>query len=178
VTKIKGVAAQAESRAALIATLNHAAREASGLGAVFGEAVARRVGIDPTALECLGAIAGRDDMTAGALAAAMGLTTGAVTGVVDRLEKAGLARRVRDGGDRRKVFVRATPKALGRAAACYASLGRAVDALAAAYTDAEIALIAGYFARSRDLMLAEIAKLNARREPAPARLTASRPRRR
>ena len=151
------------SRASLIAALNRAAREASGLGAVFGEAVARRMGVDPTALECLGAIADRDDMTAGALAEAMGLTTGAVTGVVDRLEKAGLARRVRDGEDRRKVFVRATPKALARANAYYGPLGRAVDALAASYNDKEIALLADYFARSRDTVLAEIAKLNGSR---------------
>lgn len=151
------------SRASLIAALNRAAREASGLGAVFGEAVARRMGVDPTALECLGAIADRADMTAGALAEAMGLTTGAVTGVVDRLEKAGLARRVRDGEDRRKVFVRATPKALARANAYYGPLGRAVDALAASYNDKEIALLADYFARSRDTVLAEIAKLNGSR---------------
>ena len=152
-------AKNSRSRTALIAALNRAAREASGLGAVFGEAVARRMGIDPTALECLGTIADRDDTTAGELAAAMGLTTGAVTGVIDRLEKAGLARRVRDGDDRRKVFVRATPKALARANAFYGPLGRAADALTARYSDEEIALLADYFARSRDVVLAEIARL-------------------
>ena len=44
------------------------------------------------------------------LAAEAGLTTGAVTAVIDRLERAGYARRVRDDEDRRRVKVEVTPK--------------------------------------------------------------------
>jgi len=156
------------SRARLIAELNRAAREASGLGVMFGEAIARHMAIDPTALECLGIIAARDDVTAGDLAAATGLTTGAVTGVIDRLEEAGFARRVRDAADRRKVHVRATAIALSAAAAHYRSLGRAVDALAERYSDKEIALLVDYFGRAGAIMLAEIAKL---KEPQKGRRT-------
>lgn len=148
-------------RSRLIAELNRAAREASGLGVVFGEAVAQRMALDQTALECLGVITGRNDVTAGTLAAATGLTTGAVTGVIDRLEKAGFARRVRDAADRRKVYVRATPAALRQADAHYGPLGRAVDALADRYSNKEIALLVDYFGRTRDLMLTEIARLKA-----------------
>jgi DNA-binding MarR family transcriptional regulator len=128
---------------------------------MFAEAVAGRMKVDQTALECLGIIAEREDVTAGALASATGLTTGAVTGVIDRLEKAGLARRVRDTGDRRKVYVRATPQALRLADAHYGPLGRAIDGLAAAYSDKEIALLTDYFGRTREVMLAEIARLSA-----------------
>jgi DNA-binding MarR family transcriptional regulator len=149
------------SRHGLIADLNRAAREASGLGVMFGEVVAQRLGLDQTALECLGVIAEREDVTAGALATATALTTGAVTGVIDRLEKAGFARRVRDPADRRKVYVRATPQALRQAEAFYGPMGRAVDALAARYTDREVALLVDYFERARELMLGEIARVKA-----------------
>ena len=145
-------------RRALIADLNRAAREASGLGNLFGHAVAGRLGLNPTDVECLGVIAS-DRVTAGDLARASGLTTGAITGVIDRLEGAGLARREGDADDRRKVYVRMT--AAGRAAgvAHYGSLGRAVDRLAERYTAAEIALLTDYFDRSRALMLREIERL-------------------
>jgi DNA-binding MarR family transcriptional regulator len=49
-------------------------------------------------------------MTAGRLAELTGLTTGAITGVVDRMEKAGLVRRERDSEDRRKVFIVPVPE--------------------------------------------------------------------
>jgi DNA-binding MarR family transcriptional regulator len=147
------------TRRRLVADLNRAAREASGLGVMFGEAVAGRLGLVQTALDCLGVVAERADVTAGTLATATGLTTGAVTGVIDRLEQAGFARRVRDPKDRRKVYVRATPQALRQAGTFYGPMGRAIDALAARYTDKEIALLVDYFARTRDVMLAEIARL-------------------
>lgn len=151
--------ARPASRQRLIDELNQAAREASGLGVMFGETVARQLGLDQTAVECLGIIADTDNVTAGALAGATGLTTGAVTGVIDRLEAAGFARRVRDASDRRKVYVRATAHALRKAEAYYGPLGRAVNALAARYSDEEIALLADYFGRTRELMQAEIARL-------------------
>ena len=150
-------------RADLIASLNRAVREATGLGVVFGEAVAARLGINSTDLECLGLIAGADRVTAGALAAATGLTTGAVTGVIDRLEKAKLARRERDAADRRRVYVRLTGVAGARATAYYDSLGSAADRLAASYGTAEIALLVDYFVRSRELILREIGKLKPKR---------------
>ena len=53
-------------------------------------------------------------MTAGRLAELTGLTTGAITGVVDRLEKAGLVRRERDESDRRKVFIATVPENVGK----------------------------------------------------------------
>jgi DNA-binding MarR family transcriptional regulator len=144
---------------ALIAELGRAAREASGLGNVFAGAVAARLGVTPTDVECLGVIQASDTVTPGDLARATGLTSGAVTGIVDRLEKAGLARRVRDASDRRKVYVRMTAAGHRKAAALYGSLAEAVDRHATRYTAAELSLLVRYFDESRDLMLAEIAKL-------------------
>ncbi|MEJ0011319.1 MAG: MarR family transcriptional regulator [Bauldia sp.] len=149
-----------QRKQALVAELNRAAREASGVGNLFASAVAARLGVSPTDVECLGVIESGADVTAGDLARATGLTTGAVTGIIDRLENAGLARRVRDTEDRRKVYVRMTAAGRAKAGALYGPMGRAMDALAAKYTAAEIALLTRYFNESRAVLLAEIARLN------------------
>src|SRR4030081_3058399 len=97
------------SRHELIAALNRALRDASGQGVLYSQTVAERLGINSTDLECLDCVVLRGPLTAGELAEATGLTTGAITGVIDRLERAGFARRESDGNDRRKVLVRALP---------------------------------------------------------------------
>jgi DNA-binding MarR family transcriptional regulator len=169
----------AGSRPELVADLNRAAREASGVGVMFSEAVAGRLGVNPTDLECLGVIADHPDITAGEIAAATSLTSGAITGVIDRLETAGYVRRERDPDDRRVVRIRLVPETFARAAALYRSLGEAVDRLAADYTDAELKLFVGYFDRSRAIALAEIARLKALPSKSaarsPARATAAAP---
>jgi DNA-binding MarR family transcriptional regulator len=76
----------------------------------FDQATADALGINRTDLNCIDIIERHGGVTAGELATEAGLTTGAVTAVIDRLEKAGYARRVRDPGDRRRVRVEVTPK--------------------------------------------------------------------
>ena len=76
----------------------------------FDQAVADHLGMNRTDMRCVDLIDQAGGMTAGELAKAAGLTTGAVTAVVDRLEKAGLARRVADPSDRRRVRIEVTPK--------------------------------------------------------------------
>lgn len=151
-----------KARSAAVAALNEAARESSGLGILLGQAASARLGVNSTDFECLGFIGAGNGVVAGDLARATGLTTGAITGVIDRLEKAGLARRVRDSGDRRKVYVRLTPKARRWAEIYNATFGRDIDRLADAYTEAEIDLIAGYFRRSSAVILRQIEKFKKR----------------
>jgi DNA-binding MarR family transcriptional regulator len=76
----------------------------------FDQAVADHIGINRTDARCIDLIDQAGGMTAGELARAAGLTTGAVTAVVDRLEAAGFARRVGDPKDRRRVRIEVTPK--------------------------------------------------------------------
>ena len=76
----------------------------------FDQAIADHVGMNRTDMRCLDLIDQAGGMTAGELARAAGLTTGAVTAVIDRLEKAGMARRVPDPADRRRVRLEVTPK--------------------------------------------------------------------
>jgi DNA-binding MarR family transcriptional regulator len=76
----------------------------------FDQAIADRLGMNRTDMRCIDLIDQAGGMTAGELARAAGLTTGAVTAVVDRLERAGMARRVADPSDRRRVRIEVTPK--------------------------------------------------------------------
>jgi DNA-binding MarR family transcriptional regulator len=75
----------------------------------FDALAAERIGVNETDLRCLNIIENSGGLTAGELADHSGLTAGAVTGVLDRLEKAGFARRVSDAADRRRVRVEVTP---------------------------------------------------------------------
>src|SRR5580704_19693172 len=81
-------------------------RELGARGILFHQAVANLAGVSVTDLKCLDYVDRGGDVTAGDLARLTGLTTGAITAAVDRLEKVGLARRERSEADRRKVFIR------------------------------------------------------------------------
>ena len=76
---------------------------------------AERLGLNGTDLHAVNIIENSGGLTAGELATEAGLTTGAVTGVIDRLERAGYARRVADPDDRRRVKLEVTPKFYSRA---------------------------------------------------------------
>src|SRR3569832_2178810 len=86
-------------------------RRSSAQGVIFGQTVADVAGISGSDLECMDFLNLEGRVTAGRLAEVTGLTTGAITGVVDRLEKAGLVRRARDDADRRKVLIAVVPEA-------------------------------------------------------------------
>lgn len=145
---------------ALAQELTRIACESSGLGVLFGEAVARRLGIAHADLECLDLILVRGRVTAGEIAAASGLTTGAVTGLVDRLERAKLARRERDAVDRRKVYVTVLPAAMKAAKTYYGSFEKQMKQLVESYTNDQLSLLIGFFSRSREIILREIQKLD------------------
>ena len=90
-------------------------RESGNLDDAFDNLAAERLGVSETDLHCLNIIENAGGVTAGELAAQSGLTTGAVTGVIDRLEKKGFARRVSDPADRRRVKVEVTKAFYSRA---------------------------------------------------------------
>src|SRR5215218_3306779 len=90
-------------------------RTSGNLDSAFDNLAAERLGVNRTDLHCLNAIENAGGLTAGELAKVTGLTTGAVTGVIDRLERKGLARRVPDSEDRRRVKLEVTPKFYARA---------------------------------------------------------------
>jgi DNA-binding MarR family transcriptional regulator len=87
-------------------------------------------------------------MTAGRLAELTGLTTGAITGVIDRMEKAGFVRRERDDSDRRKVFIAPVPERLAEIGRFYELMQRVMHKQSDAYTDAELKLLLRYATES------------------------------
>jgi DNA-binding MarR family transcriptional regulator len=148
-------------RQELIAAIEVAMRDSSGHGVLYSQAVAQRIGINSTDLECLDLIVLRGPITAGALAEATGLTTGAITGVIDRLERAGFARRTRDDQDRRKVLVQALPTVGERIEPLFAPMLRAAMTTLTAYSDEELALLLDFFRRIREASLNAMAEMQA-----------------
>ena len=99
------------SREQLIRSLIAEVRASQVATDALDQVVADRFGLNRTDARALDVLDQHEGpITAGELAQAMHLTTGAVTSVLDRLERAGWAKRVRDPGDRRRVLVQATPK--------------------------------------------------------------------
>ncbi len=103
------------SKANKVTALISAFRTSGNLDRAFDNRAAEALGVNLTDLHCLNIVENRGGVTAGALAAEAGLTSGAVTGVVDRLERAGYARRVRDATDRRRVQIEVTDHFYARA---------------------------------------------------------------
>jgi DNA-binding MarR family transcriptional regulator len=149
------------ARDSLLRTLDGALRASGAQNTLFTHAIAERLGISTSDLECLDIIQLRGPVTAGELAAATGLTTGAITGLIDRLEKAGFAERERDSEDRRKVLVRLAPRAASRIAPMFGSLQRAMDGLLSSYSQRELELLLDFFKRSHEISVTETAKLRA-----------------
>jgi DNA-binding MarR family transcriptional regulator len=125
-------------------------------------AIAERLGLHVTDHKCLSLIVragGR--VGAGELAALSGLSTGAVTGVIDRLERAGFVRRVPDPGDRRRVLIQAVTASLAPIEAIFAPMKQAMDELAASYSDEELAVLADFMRRAADVVETRIKQLRA-----------------
>src|SRR4029453_6751682 len=98
------------------------------------EAVAQRLGLNRTDLRCLSVLSQAGAMTASALADAAGLTRGAMTTALDRIERAGYARRVREQADRRTVRVEMTDRAREELALLYGPIAREGVRLLQKYT--------------------------------------------
>ena len=121
-----------------------------------------------TDMQVLDILESADPATAGQLADLTGLTTGAITGMLNRLEEAGHIRRERDPFDGRRVIVRLTPGAGDERAsgALFASLGAAWEELAAPYEEAQLAVLLGFLKRCNALSRQELVRL--REAPAGA----------
>jgi DNA-binding MarR family transcriptional regulator len=117
----------------------------------YDEAVAHAIGINRTDHRCLDILSQEGETTAGRLAELMGLTTGAMTTVLDRLESAGLARRVRDETDRRRVRIELTEKAHRDVWQYYEPLARMSEELYARYSDEQLELLLDFLVQAAAL---------------------------
>jgi DNA-binding MarR family transcriptional regulator len=144
-----------------------AAEQLAQLGRQLGAAtvmyhsqVAEKLGISVTDHKCLDlAMQAEGPLTAGRIAELSGLSTGAVTGVLDRLERLGYVRRVRDERDRRKVYVQVAEPDWPQLQWIWARLGAAVGKVAARYTAEQLKTVASYLADITEVMRTETAAL-------------------
>src|SRR5580658_661474 len=142
-------------RNALIARVGmELGRELSTTSIFFHQAIASKLGINVTDTRCFELMSrySQGPLTAGDIARASGLTTGAVTGILDRLEKAGLVERFRDASDRRKVFVRPCLEALQKVSRLYEGLAAASLKHASSYSTKELELIQRFFEGSLKIL--------------------------
>ena len=134
-----------DTKRKLAENMLHLVRAHEAANDKFDEIACTKLGINRTDLRCLNIVDNEGSMTAGRLAERSGLTTAAVTSVLDRLERAGYARRVREQKDRRQVIVELTPLLEERAGPIWGPLGDDANAALARMTVEELQSLADFF---------------------------------
>ena len=153
---------QAKSKEDLVGDVIARYRSATNRDVAFDKLAATRLGVSVTDLHCLNIVESRHGVTAGELAVESGLTTGAVTAVIDRLERAGFARRVRDERDRRKVKVEVTDLFYARAGEIWGPVAAEWQAaMADRFSAAELATIVAFLEQVDELGQRHAARLAA-----------------
>lgn len=148
-------------RAELDAALTIAAQRSATDAVMMHQAVADRLGLHVTDLRCLNLLRLGGPATAGELATQTGLTTGAITRMIDRLLKAGYVRREHDEQDRRRVIVSVIQERIDEIAPHYEILAREFGAAMADYTAEQMELVLEVFNRLHETSLRVTALLRA-----------------
>ena len=154
-------------RAELLGKLWDLGRRMSTQTVFLHEAIARTAGLSATDTKCIDLIlrgGGEKGVTAGYLSEKSGLTTGAITHILDRLERGGFVQRVRDKEDRRKVFVRVSVEKLEDLVPKYEAIGKAYLEMLGQYDDEELGLICEYLEKTAEVSEKELGKI---RNPKP-----------
>lgn len=125
----------------------------------FDQAVADTLRLNRTDMRCIDVLQREGQLTAGQLADATGLTTGAMTTALDRLERIGYARRVRDSSDRRRVLVEITDRANADAGRFYAEHAAQSERLYHRYSAQELELLLRFVREGREFNEQHAARL-------------------
>ncbi|MGH3942179.1 MAG: MarR family winged helix-turn-helix transcriptional regulator [Pseudonocardiaceae bacterium] len=140
------------------------ARSFSTATVLFHHAIAERLGLGPTDHKCLDLLVERSVLTGAELAALTGLTSGAITGVVARLERAGYLRREPDPQDGRRQLLRPVPERMVEVGEVFAELQSNAATLVADFDVDQLEAIAVFlqrathFARERSVLLRATAR--------------------
>ena len=156
------------SRQELVAAVLRAVRRESAQAVLFSTAVAERMGLASTDVECLEMLGEEGRTTVGRLAELTGLTTGSATRMVDRLEQAGYVKRVPDPTDRRRVLVEPVPGLGTKFGAVHAPIAKAQMEVIAQYDDEQLRLLVDFLDRSSEVARAETVRMRAPSEEADA----------
>jgi DNA-binding MarR family transcriptional regulator len=141
--------------------LGQVAAEAPGHAAAavrLNIAVADQLGLPLTDVQCIGLL-GTGPAAPTRLAERLGLTTGAMTKVLDRLERGGYVHRAADPADRHRIVVTASPEGLAEVGRRYAPIGEAFARRFAGYTDDELRTVLKFMREGREVAEAEIGRI-------------------
>lgn len=147
------------ARAPALADLMRAGRETSRLSTVFRSAIADRLGLTVSDLECLDFLADAGSVTAGEIAERTNLTTGAVTSMLRRLQRVGYVTAERDPADRRRVIVTLRPERADELERPYERFAERAGRLVESYSVEEITLLARHYEHMQALYVAELDRL-------------------
>jgi DNA-binding MarR family transcriptional regulator len=151
-------------REELIQAIIEKRREMSTETIMLHQSVADVLGLHITDHKCLDLIRQYGAMPAGRLAELTGLTTGAVTGIIDRLEKAGYVRRANDPKDRRRTIIEPirNKKWERKIEAIFIPFHERMHKLLSSYSDSELAFLLDVLIKSIELTHEESKKLRTR----------------
>jgi DNA-binding MarR family transcriptional regulator len=150
ITENCDVSIASSERAALLENLAEAGRRHSDATVMLHSAIAQRFELTATDLKALGFLDRLGALTAGEIAQHTGLATASVTSLIDRLEKRGFVRRVRDQKDRRKVFVEIDREKTEPIARVYARFGKTFESLSEDLDAVALKVILTYLRRATD----------------------------
>ena len=142
------VAEAARRRRRLVTGIKDSLRELSSQLSVLNHHVGARLELRDVDLGCLELLARHGPLSPGALARHAGLHPATMTGIVDRLERAGWVARDRDPADRRAVLIRPLRERGAELFRLYAGMNTAMDQVCAGYSDEELTLLAGFLRRT------------------------------
>jgi DNA-binding MarR family transcriptional regulator len=148
-----------DSKPELIQEISELARVSSLTTELYEETVCEALGVNRTDLHVLDILERVGPLTAGKLAKETGLSPGAMTAAIDRLEEAGHVRRVRDSEDRRRVTVEITQETRKLAWEFYGPMKEAHDRALAGFTLAELETIRDYWRRAIEAGEGQVARL-------------------
>jgi DNA-binding MarR family transcriptional regulator len=156
-------------RAALEELLNQAVQRNGNQTVLFTNAISRQIGLNAIEFECYSLLLYEGPLTAGQLANKSGLSTGGVTGLINRLEAAHLATRTRDPADKRRVIVKAIANhaVQQKLMALYEPVGQEFTALLQHYSDQELRTILAFMDQSNAIVMRIMDTLNGQDQVTP-----------
>lgn len=154
------------NRSELVEAIEHQARISSTHTVLFHTAVAEHLGLNPSDHKVADILSLEEGpVTPTRLAELTGLTTGAMTGVLDRLEHAGFVAREADPTDRRRTLIRLLPLRVPEVAGLFDSIGARLRQLCSEYTTEQLALILEFMGKSTALVRASADELREKSPP-------------
>ncbi len=138
------------SRAKLNGVIRDSLRELGLQLALLNFQVSNRLKLNPGDLNCLDIIGRHGPLSPSTLTRLSGMHPATMTGVLDRLEKAGWINRERDPNDRRAVLVSAVKGRGAEVLKLYSGMNTSVAAISASYSEAELAVLADFLQRCKD----------------------------